>query len=68
MEEKKKDIPHFGCISFLGEAPAGLPKVRIVKCGTKNKDYAPIEVKRTIQPGVRKCEPGDSIDWREAYS
>ena len=68
MEEKKNIIPDSGCVTAVGETPAWLPKVRSIKRGYKNRDNAPIEVKRTIRPGVFRCEPGESIDWREYYS
>lgn len=69
MEEKKKDVPYFGCIDFrFGKAPEGLPKFRIIKRGNKNNDDGPIEVKRGMRPGVLRTKPGESIDWREYYS
>ena len=71
MEEKKKDIPYFGCIDFLsGERPVGLPKARVIKTGkthhTENND--PIEVRRTVRSGVRTFGAGESIDWRKEYN
>lgn len=68
MEEKKYIIPDSGCVTAVGETPAWLPKVRSIKRGYKNRDNAPIEVKRTIRPDVLRCKPGESIDWREYYS
>jgi molybdopterin biosynthesis enzyme len=71
MEEKKKEIPDFECIDFYtGDArlPEGLPKVKVVKRGNKTKDNDPIEVKRAMRPGFRRCKPGESINWREYYS
>ena len=66
MEEKVM-IPDSGCITAVGETPAWMPKVRSIKRGYKNRDNAPIEVKRTIRGGFRRLEPGESIDWREYY-
>jgi len=68
MEEKKKDIPFFGCIDFYGNGkrPEGLPPVRVIKKGYKNND--PIEVKRPMRSSVYRTKPGESIDWREYYS
>lgn len=69
MEEKKKEVPYYGCIDlYFGKAPEGLPKFRIIKRGNKNKDNAPIEVKRRMQSGVRTYGPGESIDWQKEYS
>lgn len=70
MEEKKKNIPYLGCIDFYtGDAklPDGFPKVKVVKRGNKTKDNDPIEVKRAMRPGFRRCKPGESINWREEY-
>ena len=68
MEEKKNIIPDSGCVTAVGETPTWLPKVRSIKRGYKNRDNAPIEVKRTIRPGVRTLMPGESVDWRKEYS
>lgn len=66
MEEKKLEVPS---VSFAsGKAPEGLPKFRVIKRGNKNKDNAPIEVKRGIRPGARMLKPGESIDWRKEYT
>ena len=70
MEGKEKDIPYLGCIDFYtgnAELPEGFPKVRVIRCGNKNKDNDPIEVKRAMRPGFRKINPGESIDWRKEY-
>ena len=68
MEEKKNIIPDFGYVDFDSGRSCGLPKPKIVKCGTKNRNHAPIKVKRTIRTGVRMYQPGESIDWTKAYS
>ncbi len=52
MEEKKKDIPNFGCIDFLsGQRPEGLPKARVIKTGKTHhtENNAPIEVKNPYE-------------------
>jgi hypothetical protein len=67
MEEKKNTIPDFGYVDFDSGRPGGLPKPKVVKCGTKNRNHAPIKVKRTIRTGVRVYQPGESIDWAKAY-
>lgn len=66
MEEKKL-IPDFGYVAFVGDKPAALPKPKVVKCGTKNRNHAPIRVKRTIRTGVHVYQPGESVDWANAY-
>ena len=63
--EEKKIVPDFGYVDF--EGGPGLPKPKIVKCGTKNRNHAPIKVKRAIRTGVRIYQPGESIDWKKAY-
>ncbi len=71
MEEKKKDIPYFGCIDFLsGQIPEGLPKARVIKTGKTHhtEKNTPIEYKRTIRRGVRAFGSGESIDWRQEYN
>jgi hypothetical protein len=65
--EEKKIVPDFGYVDFEGGPPSGLPKPKIVKCGTKNRNHAPIKVKRTIRTGVRVYQPGESINWTKAY-
>lgn len=67
MEEKKKIVPDFGYVAFVDGRPEGLPKPKVVRCGTKNRNYAPIKVKRTIRTGVRVYQPGESVDWTKAY-
>ncbi len=68
MEENKKVIPDFGYVAFVGEKPQGLPKPKVVRCGTKNRNHAPIKVRRAIRTGVRVYQPGESIDWSGAYN
>lgn len=68
MEERKKVIPDFGYVVFVGERPQGLPKPKVVKCGTKNRNHAPIKVNRAIRTGVRVYQSGEPIDWSEAYN
>ena len=68
MDEKKKIVPDFGHVDFANGRPNGLPKPKVVRCGTKNRNHAPIEVKRTIRAGVRVYQPGESIDWTKAYA
>ena len=68
MENKKKVIPDFGYVAFVGEKPQGLPKPKVVKCGTKNRNHAPIKVNRAIRTGVRIYQSGESIDWAGAYN
>ena len=41
-------IPDFGYVAFVGEKPQGLPKPKVVRCGTKNRNHAPIKVNRAI--------------------
>jgi len=67
MEEKKKITPDFGYVAFVGGRPEGLPQPKVVRCGTKNRNYAPIKVKRSIRAGVRVYQPGESVDWTKAY-
>jgi len=67
MEEKKTIVPDFGHVTFVDGPPEGLPKPKVVKCGTKNRNHAPIKVKRTIRAGVRVYQLGESIDWAKAY-
>ncbi len=67
MEENKKMIPDFGYVNFDTGRPVSLPKPKVVKCGTKNRNHAPIKVKRTIRTGVRVYQPGESVDWTKAY-
>jgi hypothetical protein len=68
MKEDKTIVPDFGYVDFDKGRPEGLPKPKIVKCGTKNRNHAPIKVKRTIRTGVRVYQPGESIDWANAYN
>ena len=65
--DDKKLIPDFGYVAFVGERPTTMPKPKVVKCGNKNRNYAPIRVKRAIRTGVRVYQPGESIDWTKAY-
>ena len=67
MDEKKNIIPDFGYVDFDSGRPGSLPKPKIVKCGTKNRNHAPIKVKRSIRAGVRVYQPGEPIDWSKAY-
>ena len=67
MEEKKYVIPDSGYVSIAEEERTRFPKPRIIKSGRRNKDYAPIEVKRTIRPGVHRLNPGESVDWQSMY-
>ena len=60
-------IPDFGHIDFANGRPVGFPKPKVVRCGTKNRNYAPIKVKRSIRAGVRVYQPGEPIDWAKAY-
>ena len=66
--EEKKIIPDFGYVAFVGDKPAELPKPRIVKSGSKNRNYAPIRVKRAIRTGVCVHQSGESVDWTSAYN
>ena len=71
MEDRQKNITYFGCINFYGDGsdiPEALRKVRVKKCGNKNKDNAPFEVKQPMRGGVRILKAGESIDWRKLYS
>ena len=68
MDEKKNLIPDFGYVDYDGGRPENLPKPKIVKCGTKNRNHAPIIVKRAIRTGVRVHQPGEPIDWANAYN
>ena len=68
MDEKEKTIPDFGYVDFVGERPEGLPKPKIVRCGNKNRNHAPIKVNRTIRTGVCVHQPGEPIDWAGAYN
>ena len=67
MEERKKIIPDFGHIDFANGGPVGFPKPKVVKCGNKNRNHAPIKVRRAIRTGVRVYQPGESIDWEKVY-
>ena len=67
-DEKMKIVPDFGHIDFAEGRPEGLPQPKVVKCGTKNRNHAPIKVKRAIRTGVRIYQSGESIDWAEAYN
>lgn len=67
MEEKKSIVPDFGYVDFCNGRPAGLPMPKVVKCGTKNRNHAPLKVKRTIRTGVRVYQSGEPIDWTKAY-
>ena len=67
MDEKKNIIPDFGHIDFANGRPVGFPKPKVVRCGTKNRNDAPIKVKRSIRAGVRMYQPGEPIDWTKAY-
>lgn len=67
MEERKKIIPDFGHIDFANGRPVGFPKPKVVKCGNKNRNHAPIKVRRAIRTGVRVYQPGESIDWEKVY-
>ena len=67
MMEKKTISPDFGYVDFDSGRPEGLPKPKVVRCGTKNRNHAPIKVKRTIRTGVRVYQPGEPIDWAKAY-
>jgi hypothetical protein len=42
MDEKKKVVPDFGYVDFDKGRPEGLPKPKVVRCGTKNRNHAPI--------------------------
>ena len=42
MDEKKNIIPDFGHIDFANGRPVGFLKPKVVRCGTKNRNYAPI--------------------------
>ena len=68
MDEKKKIVPDFGNVDFIDGQPASLPKPKIIKCGNKNRNHAPIKVERTIRSGVRTYQPGESVDWSNAYN
>ena len=37
MEEKKKIVPDFGYVAFVDGRPEGLPKPKVVRCGTKKE-------------------------------
>lgn len=65
--EEKKVIPDFGYVAFIGDKPNDMPKPKVVKCGSKNRNHAPIRVKRSIRTGVRVYQSGESIDWTSAY-
>ena len=67
MDEKKTIIPDFGYVNLDTGRFEELPKPKVVKCGTKNRNHAPIKVKRTIRTGVRVYQSGESIDWTKAY-
>ena len=67
-DEKKRQVPDFGYVDFVGEQPNELPKPQVVKSGTKNRKYAPIKVKRAIRTGIRVHQPGEPIDWAGAYN
>lgn len=67
MDKKKKTVPDFGYIDFVDGRPSGLPTPKIVKCGNKNRNHAPIKVKRPIRTGVRVHRSGEPIDWSSAY-
>ena len=66
-EKKKKIIPDFGYVDFDDGRPGAFPKPKVVRSGTKNRNHAPIKVKRTIRTGVRVYQSGESIDWTKAY-
>ena len=61
MDEKEKTIPDFGYVDFVGERPEGLPKPRIVRCGNKNRNHAPIKVNRTIRTGLKLTAPYEQV-------
>lgn len=65
--ERKSKIPDSGCVTAVGETPAWMLMVRSIKRGYKNRENAPIEVKRAIRPIDLRCKPGESIDWRKYY-
>jgi len=65
--EDKKLIPDFGYVAYVGELPNNLPKPKVVKCGNKNRNHAPIRVKRAIRTGVRVYQSGESVNWPGAY-
>lgn len=67
MDKEKTVIPDFGYVDFDRGRPEGLPMPRVIKCGTKNRNHAPIKVKRSIRTGVRVYQPGESINWTKAY-
>ena len=67
MDEKKKEVPDFGYVEFDNGKPDNLPMPKVVRCGTKNRNHAPIKVKRAIRTGVRVYQPGEPIDWKTAY-
>ena len=68
MEDEKNIVPDFGHVTFEGERPSGIPKPKVIRCGTKNRNHAPIKVKRAIRTGVRVHQPGEPIDWANAYN
>ena len=68
IDESKKIVPDFGFVAFVGKRPEELPKPKVVKSGTKNRNYAAIKVNRPIRAGVRLYQPGESIDWGKAYN
>lgn len=68
MDKNKTLVPDFGYVAIVGERPEGLPAPKVVRCGTKNRIYAPVKVNRSIQTGIRLYKPGESVDWASAYN